>query len=146
MGKLKLIVPVAALIVAAGVYKFVVAKPAPAPQPKIAGEVYVVPSAFTVNLAGGRYAKVTVGMILKEGAALGPESGGEPAAPPEGFGPLAQEAIVRDIVVNALSGTRADMLMGADGRQRIKQLIERRVKALTDVEIERVLLPDVTVQ
>ena len=146
MGKLKFIVPVAVLVVAAGVYKFVLSKPAPAPEKKIAGEVYVVPSSFTVNLAGGRYAKVTVGMVLAEGAALGPEAAGEPAKPPEGFGALAQEAVVRDIVVDSLTGQRASTLTGDEGRERIKKLIARRVKATTDVEVERVLLPDVTVQ
>jgi flagellar FliL protein len=141
-----LIVPVVALIAAGAVYNFVLVKPAPTPKYKIAGDVYIVPSSFTVNLANGRYAKVSVAMILREGAEVAPEAAGEPAKPPEGFGPLAQEAIVRDIVVDALSGQRAATLTGSDGRQRIKRLIERRVKTTTDVEVERVLLPDVTVQ
>ena len=49
-SKLKFIVPVL-LLVLGGVYKFVLAKPgAPAPKPKVDGQVYVLPKEFLINL------------------------------------------------------------------------------------------------
>ena len=53
-GKLKLIVPIAGLLLAFGVYKFVIAKPADS-SAKVHGQVYVLPKEFVLNMAGGRY-------------------------------------------------------------------------------------------
>ena len=48
-SKLKFIVPIL-LVVVGGVYKFVLAKPgAPAPKPKVDGQVYVLPKEFLIN-------------------------------------------------------------------------------------------------
>lgn len=50
-GKLKFVLPLVALVMLAGAYKTVLAKPAPEPEPKVDGQVYVLPKEFLVNLA-----------------------------------------------------------------------------------------------
>jgi len=44
-GKLKFVLPLVALVMLAGAYKTVLAKPAPEPEPKVDGQVYVLPKA-----------------------------------------------------------------------------------------------------
>ena len=63
----KKIVPLVALLaVLGGVYKFVLAKPAKAePKPHVEGIVYPLKKEFLVNLKDGRYAKLTVGLVLE---------------------------------------------------------------------------------
>ena len=69
-GKLKFIIPIVLLLVVGGVYKFVLAKPAVVPKPKVEGEVYVLPKDFLVNLSDGKFAKLGVGLVFDE--ELGP--------------------------------------------------------------------------
>src|SRR4051794_41896472 len=93
-SKLKFIVPIL-LLVLGGVYKFVLAKPgAPAPKPKVEGQVYVLPKEFLINLSGGRFAQLSVGLLLDGGQAAGSPSketakhpGGHRAPPPEAGNP-----------------------------------------------------------
>src|SRR3954449_9657080 len=101
-SKLKFVVPVLLLVVLGGVYKFVLAKPGkPAPKPKVDGQVYVLPKEFLINLSGGRFAKLSVGLVLDEAQATVAE--GEATKPPEGFGTLPQEAVIRDLVTDTLT-------------------------------------------
>ena len=145
-GKLKFIIPIVLLVVLGGVYKFVLAKPAAEAKPKVAGEVYVLPKDFLINLTDGRFAKLNVALILKEGAlpAAGAEAAG--AAPPTGYGVLAQEAVVRDIVTDVVTDASANALTSRKGREQIKAEILKRLKAQTDVKVHEVLLTDVAVQ
>ena len=146
-SKLKFIVPVLLLVVLGGVYKFVLAKPAPVPKPHIAGEVYVLPKDFLINLKGGRFAKLSVALVLKEGfVAAAPAHGEAAAAPPTGYGVLAQEAVVRDIVTDVVTDESANALTSRKGREEIKTEILKRLKAQTDVKAHEVLLTDVAVQ
>ena len=146
-GKLKFIVPLVLLLVVGGVYKFVLAKPAPTPKPKVEGEVYVLPKDFLVNLTDGKFAKLGVGLVFDEGfvaAPAGEAEGG--AAPPTGYGVLPQEAVVRDIVTDVVTDESASALTSKKGREDIKKLILKRLKAQTDVKVHEVLLTDVAVQ
>ena len=109
----KKIVPVVALLaVLGGVYKFVLAKPATAkPKPHVEGIVYLLKKEFLVNLAEGRYAKLTVGLVLAEDDTSHLAEGGEHAAtPPEGYGDMAQEGIVRSIITSDLTDKDAEDL------------------------------------
>lgn len=145
--KLKLIVPLAVLLIA-GLYFTVLSKPETVAKAKIHGDVYVLPKEFLVNLKEGRYAKVTVALVLHPGS-LDTGGGGHGAAapePPEGFGPLPQEAVVRDLVTEELTGAAADDLTSAAGRKRIKSHLLHAIEKSTDVHAERVLLTDVAVQ
>ena len=59
------IIVVVALLLAGGAYKTVLAKPKEAePKHKVEGTVYVLPKEFLVNLADGRFAKVSVGFVM----------------------------------------------------------------------------------
>jgi flagellar basal body-associated protein FliL len=147
-SKLKIVIPVVLLLVLGGVYKFVIAKPAPEPEPKIAGTVYVLPKEFLVNLAEGRFAKLGVGLVLaKEDESLAAAAADKEAVkPPEGFGPLPQEAVIRDIVTDVLTDRSAGSLVDRDGRERLKKAIIRTIDKRTDVHVEDVLFTDVAVQ
>jgi flagellar basal body-associated protein FliL len=143
-SKLKFIVPVLLLLVG-GVYKFVLAKPAPAPKPKIGGTVYVLPKEFLINLSGGRFAKLSVGLVLAETQATA-STGHAAVKPPEGFGTLPQEAVIRDLVTDELTDDNADSLVSARGRGKLKSELLRSIKEKTDVKVEEVLFTDVAVQ
>lgn len=149
MGKLlknkKVLVPVVALVVLLGAWKVVFAKP-PAEKHKIEGEVYVLPKEFLVNLADGRYAKVSVALVLAPGvhAAAGGGHGG--SSPPEGYGPLPQEAVVRDVIVDQLTQAADSDLIDREARHRLKKRIARAIEHESDVKVEEVLFTDVTVQ
>ena len=144
-SKLKFIVPIL-LVVLGGTYKFVLAKPgAPAPKPKVDGQVYVLPKEFLINLSGGRFAKLSVGLVLDESQATA-SADKEAAKPPEGFGTLPQEAVIRDLVTDRLTDDDADSLVTAAGREKLKSQLLRSIKRKTDVKVEEVLFTDVAVQ
>jgi flagellar FliL protein len=146
-GKLKIIVPLVVLLVLGGVYKFVLAKPAAQAKPKVEGEVYVLPKDFLVNLTDGKFAKLGVGLVFDEGFTAAPAGHGEAGAePPEGYGALTQEPVVRDIVTDVVTDSNADDLTSRKGREEIKAKILKRLKAQTDVKVHEVLLTDVAVQ
>jgi flagellar protein FliL len=143
--KKKVLIPlIAVLLVAAGA-KFVLAKPPSGPKPKVDGTVYVLGKDFLLNLSDGRYAKLSVALVLAPGQSTG--STGEGAAPPpDGFGTLPQEAAVRDVVTDVVTDQNGDDLISASGREHIKQAILAGIRRRTDVKVTEVLLPDVAVQ
>lgn len=147
-AKLKFILPLA-LLIAGGAYKFVLAKPAPLPHHKVSGEVYVLPKDFLVNLNDGKFAKLGVALVLKEGYSAAPAAGGHEGgapAPPEGYGVLPQEALVRAIVTDVVTNTVQKTLVTKKGRKKLTERIRERIGKETDVKVEDVLLTDVAVQ
>jgi len=146
-SKLKFVVPVVLLLVLGGVYKFVLAKPKVEPKPKIEGTVYVLPKEFLVNLADGRFAKLTIALVLAHDDTSAEAAGGEGAPkPPEGFGAMSQEAVVRDVITDDLTDIKDNDLISRDGRVRVKEEVLKDLKKHTDVKVEDVLFTDVTVQ
>src|SRR3954462_7733830 len=123
MKKKQMIAVPVLLLVMGGAYKFALAKPVPVHK-KIDGEVYVLPKDFLINLSDGRFAKLNVALVLKEGA-LAPAGGGggAAAAPPEGYGALPQEAAIRDIVTNVITGSTGKRLISRKGRVKLKKRI-----------------------
>lgn len=151
--KPKIILPVVILVIGllAGKTFFAKAPAEAAPKPKVHGEVYIMPKDFLVNLKDGRFAKLNVGLILKHGylaeAVAEASGGGHGAAKtPDGYGTLPQEAIVRDIVTDALTGADASELISKTKREHLKEEITADIKAHTDVKIEHIILTDVAVQ
>lgn len=142
--KAKIIVPLA-LVLAFGAYKMVLAKPA-GPEPKVHGDVYVLAKEFVLNLEDGRYARLGVGLVLEAGALAGAHGGAEAPKPPDGYGPLPQEALVRDIVTDHLTAADPDDLTDRRGRRRLKKEILETIHRETDVHAEQVLFTDVAVQ
>lgn len=146
-SKLKIILPVLLLVVG-GVYKFVLAKPAPAPKPKIAGEVYVLPKDFLINLKDNHFAKLDVALVLKEGYSPAPPVSGEGggAAPPTGYGVMPQEAVIRSIITDTLTDTTASRLVKESTRRAVQKEILKRIGSETDVKADDVLFTDVAIQ
>lgn len=148
--KLKIILTLAVLIVGGGLYQGVLAKEPPAPKAKIHGDVYVLPKDFLVNLEDGAFAKVGVALVVKPGTAVPAKGGsghtGGGVKPPEGYGPMLQEAAVRAIVTDTLTAVSKNDLIEGRGRDELLERIQRRIGRLTDVAIEDVLFTDVSVQ
>jgi len=147
-SKLKIIIPVVLVLALGGVYKFVIAKPAAEAKAKIEGTVYVLPKEFLVNLSEGRFAKLGVGIVLDphDESLAAAAANKEAPKPPEGFGPLPQEAVIRDIVTDTLTDRDAGSLTDRAGRERLKNKIKRVIAARTDVHVDDVLFTDVAVQ
>jgi flagellar basal body-associated protein FliL len=147
-SKLKIVVPVVLLLVLGGVYKFVLAKPAAEAKPKIAGQVYVLPKEFLINLAEGRFAKLGVGIVIDEHdhSLLDAAADKHATKAPEGFGPLPQEAVIRDIITDTLTDRDASSLTDREGREKLKKKIIKVIAKRTDVHVEDVLFTDVAVQ
>jgi flagellar basal body-associated protein FliL len=145
MKKKLIILVVAVLVIGGGAYKTVLAKPKEKEaKPKVEGTVYVLPKEFLVNLADGRFAKLQVALVVEHVAAA---AGGHGApVPPEGYGSEPQEAIVRDLITDELTNAADHELIQREGRERIKKHILKAIKEHTDVHVEEVLFPDVTVQ
>jgi flagellar FliL protein len=145
----KLIPVIVALVALGGVYKFVLAKPKEAAaKPKVDGTVYILGKEFLVNLADGRFAKLTVALVLAHDDTSTIAAGGHEATakPPEGFGAMTQEAVVRDVITDDLTDSKDQDLISRDGRVRVKEEILKDLKRHTDVKVEDVLFTDVTVQ
>ena len=117
----------------------------PPPPPRIEGTIYVMPKQFTLNMADGRYATLTVALVLdpKEVLAASAEGG---ATPPDGYGSLPEEAAIRDIVTNIVTNQPGSTLTNEQGRTKIKDEILAQIKKTTDVKVDEVLFPDVAVQ
>jgi flagellar FliL protein len=147
MSKLKIVLPVL-LVLLGGVYKFVLAKPAPVHKPKIAGEVYILQKDFLINLKGGRFAKLNAALVLKEGYLAAPAAGGHEAAaaPPAGYGVMPQEAVIRSIITDTLTDMSAARLQREKSRLKVQGTILKRINKQTDVEAEDVLFTDVAIQ
>ncbi len=133
---------VVAALAAGFAYKMVLA-PKSESKDKVQGTVYVMPKEFLVNLAGGRYAKLTVAIVLPPGESAG---GGEAAATPEGVGTLGEEPLVRQIVTDELTGVPAATLISRSGRHRIQQRIRKAVDHTTDVSTTAVVFSDLVVR
>ena len=142
-SKLKIVLPLALLLVLGGLYKVVLAKPTPVHH-KVDGQVYVLPKEFLLNLAGNHFVKLNVGLVLAPGEVPTAAGGGTP--PPDGFGPLPQEAVVRDVVTDTITDTTAQQLVSRKGRNALKAKLLKSLRARTDVKVKDVLFTDVAVQ
>ena len=146
-GKLKFIMPLVALLVLGGAYKTVLAKPPEKkPEPKVHGQIYVIPKEFLINLAEDRYAKLSVALVLPHEEPIAPAEGGHGAEPPEGWGTLPQEAVIRGLVTDTLTGAKAEKLVEPEGRDKLKEKLLTKFKKYSDVHVEDVLFTDVAVQ
>ena len=146
----KILIPIVLLVVLGGAYKFVLAKPKEAEaKPKIEGTVYVLGKEFLLNLADGRFAKMSVALVLDpkdhSTAAAGGGHGAAPT-PPEGYGAMAQEGVIRAIITDEITNAEDQELIGRKGRSHLQDEILERIHHETDVHAQDVLFTDVTVQ
>jgi len=140
-GKKKIIVPLVVLILLGGVYKTVLAKP-PKTDMKIHGTVYVLPKEFLLNVADGKYAKLSVALILNKSEVL-PATDGSSS---DQYGALEQEPAVRDVITNVLTDAPSTELVERGGREKLKEDILKQIRKTTDVKVDKVLFTDVAVQ
>jgi flagellar FliL protein len=147
MNKKLILIPVIALLVLGGAYKTVLAKPGkPAPKPKVDGTVYVLQKEFLVNLKDGRFAKLTAALVLAHDDTSTAASGHEGASPPEGYGAMTQEGVVRAIITEDLTNANDQQLVDGHKREELQKKILKDLNKKTDVKVEEVLFPDLTVQ
>jgi flagellar FliL protein len=140
-GKLKIVIPLALLVVLGGLYKVVLAKPTDA-HLKVNGEVYVLPKEFLLNLADNHFVKLNVGLVLADG-----QVPAKPATPPpDGFGALPEEAVVRGVITDTVTDASSKQLVSRKGRNALKAKVLKRLRAETDVKVNDVLFTDVAVQ
>jgi flagellar FliL protein len=148
MNKKIIIIAVVALLVAGGAYKTVLAKPKEkAKKPNVEGTVYVLQKEFLVNLADERYAKISAALLLSPKDHSTAAAGGHGApVPPDGYGPMAQEGIIRAIVTDTLTSVDAAELENPKQRDKLRHEIVERIHKETDVHADDILFPDLTVQ
>jgi hypothetical protein len=125
---------IAGLVVASVAAVCVLVLPAPArrvkakPASNVHSDIYVLHHPVLVDLAGGGYATVTVGLEVHGGVETAD----------------AQSGIVREIVTNDLTNIdRADLLV-RERRQLLKLKLARDIRKRTDVSLDGVLLTDFT--
>src|ERR1700757_2391004 len=112
MDKKKLVITLL-VIVGAGGYAaktFLLPKKAAA-KPKIDGEIYVLPKGFTFNLTDGRYATMTVGLILAPGQSDGASAETAGVTTPAGIGTLPEEPAIRAIITNTVTNEPSAALL-----------------------------------
>jgi flagellar basal body-associated protein FliL len=145
MSKKKLLI-LALLPLVLGVGYAMAAKPKNTVKPKIAGTIYVMPQAFLLNLTESHYAKLSVALELAPGQSAAASTASSSASGGEGAGTLPEEAAVREIVTNAVTGQNSETLTSGRGRDALKHQILTAILRTTDVKVQAVLFPEVTVQ
>ncbi len=141
--KLMLVVALPILILGVG-YKMT--RPKPVNKDKIKGTIYVMPAPFLMNLADGKFAKVTVALELAPGQSDGASATAAAASGENAAGTLPEEPLVREIVTNAVTNQNGETLVSDQGRTAIRHQILKAINQQTDVKIVAVLFPDLTVQ
>jgi flagellar protein FliL len=144
MSKKKLLIPIVLLVLGLGA-AHTLAKPPKAAKLKIAGTLYVMPQTFLLNLSEGHYAKLSVALDLAPGQSDGASAAGT-TSPTEGPGTLPEEPVIREIVTNVVTGESGGTLVDSHGRSAVKHRILMAIKHQTDVKVEAVLFPELTVQ
>src|ERR1700740_841184 len=120
MDKKKLVIILLGIVGAGGsaAKTFLLPKKAAA-KPKIDGEIYVLPKGFTLNLTDGRYATMTIGLILAAGQSDGATAEGATTTT-SGLGPLPEEAVIRSIITNTITNDPSSALLTDSGRAKLK--------------------------
>ncbi|MGO9760959.1 MAG: flagellar basal body-associated FliL family protein [Solirubrobacteraceae bacterium] len=141
--KLMLVVALPILILGIG-YKMT--RPKPVNKDKIQGTIYAMPAPFLLNLTDGKFAKITVALELAPGQSDGASATAAAASGENAAGTLPEEPLVREIITNAITNQNGEALVTEQGRKAIKHQIVAQITKQTDVKVEAVLFPDLTVQ
>jgi flagellar protein FliL len=140
--KLAILVPILVLGIGYEAYSKVTA-PKP-PKMKISGSIYVMPKDFTLNLAGGQYATLSVALELAATQAMATTDPSNP--PPTGYGDLPEEPAVRAIITDDVTGQKASALINPGQRRALEAEILSNIDSQTDVKVIKVLFADLAVQ
>ncbi len=140
-------VPVLLLLLGVG---YTMAKPKPVVKMKVKGQIYLLPESFLLNLNDGRYAKFSVALVLapgqSDGAAAAASASSDSSSDGTTLGTLPEEALIRDLIANIVTGESSDALISPAGREKTKQQILKAISQQTDVKVTGVLFPDLAVQ
>jgi flagellar basal body-associated protein FliL len=144
--KKKLIIIVLVVLVVGGIgaKMFLLPKKALAKQ-RIDGTIYVLPKGFTLNLTDGKFATLTVALVLAPGQSTGATAAGVTTTP-AGFGTLTEEPVVRAIITNDVTDQSSKALLTDPGRSRLKTEILRDIRKQTDVKVKQIYFTDLAVQ
>ena len=99
-----------------------------------------------MNLQQGRFAKLTVGLELAPGQSDGASAAAAASSGENAVGTLPEEPLVREIITNAVTNQNGETLVTEKGRKAIKHQILQTISRETDVKVEAILIPDLTVQ
>ncbi|HUB73345.1 MAG TPA: flagellar basal body-associated FliL family protein [Solirubrobacteraceae bacterium] len=121
-------------------------QPKPVNKDKIKGTIYSMPAPFLLNLSDGRFAKLTVALELAPGQSDGASATASSSSGEGTVGTLPEEPLVREIVTNAVTNQSGETLISNKGRTAVKRAILKMIRQQTDVKVEAVLFPDLTVQ
>ena len=141
--KLLIIIPV--LLLGGGYVAKAKLMPAKTAKAKLAGEIYILPKQFTLNMADGRYATLTVALVLDAKEIL-PATAEGGATPPDGYGNLPEEAVIRSIITNLITNDTSNQVVSDSGRASLEAQILSKIKTTTDVKVNQVFFTDVAVQ
>jgi flagellar basal body-associated protein FliL len=137
--KPKILAPLLVVVLGGGVgYKmFLAPKPAVAKK-KVEGHLVALSPEFVVNLAHGRYGKLTVSLLLEH----------LPAAGGHGTGPvvLEQNDVIRAVVTDTLTGVEADSLINRRHRAHVIEKVLKKLHKQTDEHVKKVYFTDIAVQ
>jgi hypothetical protein len=106
---------------------------------KIKGELVSVGEPFTLNLAHGRFARLSVSLLVTKAPKADP-------AAPAGTPALPQNDAVRAIVTDVLTGVDSASLISAGPRHGLQVKILADLKKSTDVPVTELLFTDLAVQ
>ncbi len=141
----KILIPLLVVLLLFGGYEgYSMATAPPPPKQKVTGTIYVLGKEFTLNMADGNYATLTVALVLAPTQQMTTTDPANP--PPTGFGDLPEEPVVRAIVTNVLTGQPSQALISPSGRAKVEQEILTDIKKQTDVAVTAVYFTDLAVQ
>ncbi len=141
----KIVIPLLLVALLGGGYEgYSMATAKPAPKQKIAGTIYVMGKDFTLNMADGDYATLSVALELAPTQTMATTDPSNP--PPTGYGDLPEEAAIRAIITNTITGEPSSVLISASGRAKLEAEILKEITAQTDVKVVRVMFADLAVQ
>ena len=136
--KLKFIAPVPIVIaVLFAAYTMLMSPKPAAAKPKIAGTLVPLTNPFIVNLAGDRYGKLSVSLLLTKAPPA--STTGLPVTLPE-------DSAVRAIITDELTGVPASELIDRKWRNNLLARVLHRLKSTTDEPVTKVLITDLAVQ
>jgi len=140
----KLFPVILVLMLVVGYAGYSMAKPKPKVVTKINGTLYWLQKGFTINLAGGQYATLTIALLLPPSEAVPAASTTDP--PPTGIGSLPEEAVNRAIITNDLTDIPANQLLSTSGRAKLDKEILSNVNSQTDTKVTKIYMTDLAVQ
>jgi hypothetical protein len=118
----------------------------PVVKHKINGTIYQMPGSFLLNLSDGRYVKLSIALDLAPGQSDGASPAGGASATESTVGTLPEEAVVREIVTNLITNMSGETIISTSGRHALKLKILATIRSQTDLKVESVLIPELTVQ